>query len=279
MKRWQWIFFLLALCLLLTSCHSASAAPPLRIYFFDVGQGDAVLLRTDEGDILLDAGPEDAQDLLCLRLEQLGVTELTLAIFTHPDEDHIGGADAVLTRIPTREVWTNGAPLAGEAAGRMLDVAKQMGVPVRTPRTGKVVRFGQTVISVLAPLQDVSGAGNEDSIVLKILCGEIGAIFTGDAGIEQEVGLVLTYGESVLDCELYKVGHHGSNTSSGIAFLQSVTPAYAVISCGAANRYGHPYGEVLGRLEDVGATILRTDLLGEIVFETDGETLTYVEHP
>lgn len=277
--RWRGFVLLLVCALLLCACHSDRVTPPLRVHFLDVGQGDAILLRTEAGDVLIDAGPEDAQELLCLRLDQLGVCELALAIFTHPDADHIGGADGVLARFPTREVWTNGAPLTGESAVRMLEVANRMEVPVRAARAGEVVRFGQTVISVLAPLEDVSEAGNEGSIVLMVLCGEIGAIFTGDAGVDGELDLIQAYGDAILDCTLYKVGHHGSNTSTSLAFLQAVTPEYAVISCGAANSYGHPFGEVIARLESVGATVLRTDLLGEIVFETDGKTLTRVGAP
>ena len=81
------------------------------------------------------------------------------------------------------------------------------------------------------------------------------------------------YGKSYFECNIYKVGHHGSNTSSCVELLEEMSPDYAVISCGRDNSYGHPFGEVLARLDAVGATVLRTDLMGEIVFETDGETL------
>lgn len=276
MKRIHFGIFFLLLCFLLCACRGEEPSPALRIHFFDVGQGDSVLLRTTEGDILIDAGTEDAQGLLCLRLEQLGVTELALAVFTHPDEDHIGGADGVLAQFPTKEIWLNGSPMTNDAARRMLAVADQTDVAIHTVRTGEIRHFGDAVISVLAPLQNVTEAGNEGSIVLKVHCGEIDAILTGDAGSEQEDALVAAYGKTQLACDLYKVGHHGSNTSNSEIFVQTLQPSYAVISCGAANSYGHPFGEVLARLEDVGATVLRTDLLGEIVFETDGKTLTYV---
>lgn len=273
MKRIGIILLAVLLCCSAVSCRGKTENTLLTLHFLDVGQGDAILLRTSEGDILVDAGTEDAQELLCLRLEQLGVKELALAVFTHPDEDHIGGADGVLSRFPTKEVWTNGAPMTNESARRMLAVAEEKGVAVRSVQIGEIRRFGEVLISVLAPIGSVSEAGNEGSVVLKVNCGKINAILTGDIGVEQEAELVSHYGASQLACDIYKVAHHGSNTSSSAAFLQAMQPTYAVIGCGAANSYGHPMGEVLSRLEAIGATVLRTDLLGEVVFRTDGETL------
>ena len=104
-------------------------------------------------------------------------------------------------------------------------------------------------------------------------CGETDLLLSGDAGVVHEKFLVERYGKEQLACDLYKVGHHGSNTSSSASFLAAMQPQYAVISCGAGNSYGHPTGEVIARLESVGAEVLRTDLLGEIVVESDGKEL------
>ena len=112
--------------------------------------------------------------------------------------------------------------------------------------------------------------GNEGSIVFKLTCGEISAIFTGDAGIDTEENLLSQYGAAQLDCDIYKVGHHGSNTSSSKDFLEAMSPEYALISSGKGNPYGHPHGDVLESLKRVGARILRVDLEGEILLETDG---------
>ena len=275
--RWRAILFSVLCVCLLVACQPVRENPPLRIHVLDVGQGDAVLLRTSAGDVLIDAGPEDAEELLCLRLRQLGVRELALLIVTHPDADHVGGADGVLAEIPTKEILTNGAPLEGESAGRLLQTATRLEISVRAAHTGEVLRFGETVISVIGPIGNDQQAGNEGSLMLKVVCGSVSMLLMGDAGIKQEATLLAAYGETILDCDLYKVGHHGSNTSTSLAFLQCVTPTYAVISCGAANSYGHPFGEVLARLDQVGAEVLRTDLLGELVFETDGEALMRVK--
>lgn len=245
----------------------------MRLYFLDVGQGDCMLLRTRGGDVLIDSGTEASQQTLCLRLEQLGVTELTLAVITHADEDHMGGADGVLSAFPTRELWVNGDLTESESALRLSEVLQDTDTAVMNVCAGKSCVVGDVTVSVLSPFTSDGDSGNESSIVVKLHCGEIDAILTGDAGVEQERMLVERYGADQLACALYKVGHHGSTTSSSAEFLAAMRPQYAVISCGAGNSYGHPMGEVLVRLEDAGAEVLRTDLLGEIVFESDGKTL------
>ena len=272
MKRLFAFCIAVLLCVLCVSCRAGSTAEVL-FYFLDVGQGDSALIRTADGDILIDAGTEDAQSFLCLRLEQLGVTELALAVFTHPDEDHIGGADGVLSQFPAREVWLNGGSMESDAGKLLLDAAASCGAVVTTVSAGHVWSFGELLLTVLYPSTTLGDGGNEDSIVLRVDHGEISAIFSGDAGVEQERKMLDRFGAAHLDCELYKVGHHGSNTSSSKDFLDAMTPQYAVISCGAGNSFGHPTGEVLSRLEGAGAEVKRTDLLGEIAFAADGERL------
>ena len=276
MKRVLVIVLLLAACLSVGSCREQEREDVCRMYFLDVGQGDSILLRTPEGDVLIDAGTEDAEELLCLRLEQLGVHELKLAIFTHPDEDHIGGADGILKRFSVGEILCNGARPPHESADLLFSCAEEKNIPVRAVAAGDRFDVGGVIITVLTPIGDIGDGGNEASVSIKIHYGEFDAILTGDAGREEELQMVQKYSSSQLSCDLYKVGHHGSNTSSALEFLQAMQPTYAVISCGGQNSYGHPTGEVLARLAAQGITVLRTDLEGEIVFETDGRELWLV---
>ena len=278
MKRLRIGACLLLLALLFVSC-SPPAIPTvpegiMQIYFLDVGQGDCILFRTSEGDVLVDTGTESSQELLCLRLEQLGVRELALMVISHPDEDHIGGADGVLERFPTREIWTSGAPMENESARRMVEAAEAGGTPICRVSPKNTFWLGDMHFWVMAPYgAHIPDDGNEGSIILKAFFHEVSVLLTGDAGVEQERELVSFYAKGHIDCNLYKVGHHGSNTSSSEELLAAMSPQYAVISCGRGNSYGHPFGEVLARLEASGAEVLRTDLLGEIVFETDGKVL------
>lgn len=272
MKR-IWILLLsLAAALSLCACRDAEEMT-LRIYFLDVGQGDAMLVRTEDGDLLIDAGTEESQETLCLRLEQLGVTELLLAVFTHADGDHMGGADGVLERFPTKEIWVSEELTESESAKRLSAVLETTDTTLTRVRSGMILRVGTVVLSVLYPLTEDDRGGNENSIVLKLHYQNFDALLMGDVGAKQEKQILETYGASQLACDLYKVGHHGSNTSSSAEFLAAVKPIYAIIGCGAANSYGHPTGEVLERLAATGAEVLRTDLSGELLFETDGETL------
>lgn len=264
----------LVLCLLLCLCGCGAReeeSPKLTLRFLDVGQGDSALLSADGYHVLIDAGPESAQARLCQRLTQLGVRELSLAVFSHPDEDHIGGADGVLSTIPTKEIWLNGATTENEATKRLTDAAARQGCTVRTVKAGDGISFGTLALSVLFPFSAEEHAdSNSGSIVLRVSFGAFCALFTGDAGADEEELLLSYYGSSQLNCDVYKSGHHGSNTSGSVRFLQAMTPDYAVVSCGRDNPYGHPHGGALAIMEQVGATVLRTDLDGEIVLETDG---------
>ena len=275
MKRLHRLLLLLIFVLLLSACkRDMRCEGILQIYFLDVGQGDSVLFRTDGGDILVDAGPESHQDLLCLRLEELGVRELTLMILSHPDEDHIGGADGVLAQIPTKEVWLSGAPMENESAKRLLSVMEEKAIPTRLVRAHDALTVGGVDFRVLMPFSNQNAeGGNESSIVLTVDYGDTELMLTGDVGVAEERELLTYYVPAHLDCDIYKVGHHGSNTSTCVEFLEVMSPQYAVISCGADNSYGHPMGEILARLEEQGVTTLRTDLSGEILFETDGQTI------
>ena len=275
MRRLISLVLLLCVCVGVSSCDRAGEEHAVRLYFLDVGQGDCTLVRTPEGDVLIDAGTEQSEMRLCLRLREIGVRSLRLAIFTHADEDHIGGADGVLSSFPTEEVWLNPNGQASDSLARLEATIQRTGTVRKSADAGDLMRIGGVTAQVLLPFSAKDAQnGNEDSIVIRLLCGDVRILMTGDIGAEEEERMLSYYGRIQLDCDLYKVGHHGSNTSTSERFLQAADPAYAVISCGAANSYGHPFGEVLTRLEKNGTQVLRTDLLGEIVFEIGSDGLT-----
>lgn len=263
--------------LLLLGCRTEESAAPLQIYFLDVGQGDCALLRTAQGDILIDAGPESAQESLVHRLRSLGVTSLRLAIFTHPDEDHLGGADGVLEHFPAEQVWVNGSEESSETVLAFLSAVQKTGAALRAVRAGERIRFGETELTVLAPMAGTSFEGNSGSVIVRVTCGEASALFSGDAELEAEEALVERYGREMLSAGLYKVSHHGAANGSSEVFLKAVKPRYAVICCGAENPYGHPNGATLLRLAQAGAEIYRTDLCGDILFVTEGTEWERIE--
>ena len=273
------ILICISICAMLPSCASEimNKDALCRIYFLDVGQGDCTLIRTREGDILIDAGPESAQDALCLRLRQLGVKEIALAIFTHPDEDHVGGADGVLAQIPVREVWLPTREMDNPSAARMEKAIDDSGAMRQNVRANQTVTIGEVVVATLAPLGDAVNDPNDNSIVLRVTCGDIGMLFMGDASAKVEQKLIKTFGKAHLSAQLYKVGHHGSSTSNTEEFLEVVKPTYAVICSSIDNSYGHPHGIVVERLQNIGAAVLLTATDGEVVLECNKSAIWHID--
>lgn len=276
----SFILTLVFICVAFPSCTPAvmSEDALCRICFLDVGQGDCTLIRTREGDILIDAGPESAQDALCLRLKQLGVREIALAIFTHPDEDHVGGADGVLSQIPVREVWLPVREMDNPSAARMEKVIEEKGTARKNVRAGEVLRVGDAVVETLAPFGDATNDPNDNSIVVRVTCGEIGMLFMGDASAKVEQKILKIYGKANPTAQLYKVGHHGSSTSNTEEFLNVVKPTYAVICSSIDNSYGHPHGVVVERLQAIGATVLMTATDGEVVLECNQSAIWHIDN-
>ena len=270
---------LVLLCALLSACvqKPMSDEALCRVYFLDVGQGDATLIRTREGDILIDAGPESAQDALCLRLQQLGVKEIALAVFTHPDEDHVGGADGVFDHFSVREVWLPVEEMDNPSAARMEQAIQKSGAVRKNVRAGEVLSLGDVHVAALTPIREASGNTNDSSIVVRVGCGDIAMLFMGDSGTQVEQELMDTYVAAHLKAQLYKVGHHGSSTSNSEAFLDVVKPTYAVVCSSADNSYGHPHGVVMQRLQNVGATVFMTATDGEVVLECNKSAIWHIE--
>jgi competence protein ComEC len=257
-----------------------SATGDVELHVLDVGQGDAILLRTDGGNwVLLDAGPAwrggDAgrSTILPYILRRGGA--LKAFVLSHPHTDHVGGAASVLTALHPREYWD--AAFAGGSEGYIasLAAAKKAGVEWHRVHAGDSLRVDGVTISFLAPdsawtigLKDPNLA----STIALVRFGMVRFLLVGDAERAEEDWL-LEHRHDELQAEVLKVGHHGSSTSSSDAFLAAVHPELAVISVGAGNMYGHPSLDVLHALAGVGAEVLRTDESGTVVIRTDGTRL------
>ena len=243
----------------------------VQFHFIDVGQGDAALIRTEKGDILIDAGTNSSEDELKAYLDRLGVTDIEYAVFTHPHEDHIGGADMVLNTYNVKNVVLPDATATSKTFERMMDAieAEKCGVIEATP--DKTFTVGELTCTILAPISTSYTETNDYSVVIRADYGETSVLFTGDAETHSEEEMLERYRfKGLLDCDILKAGHHGSDTSSSQAFLDAVTPVYAVISVGEGNTYGHPIQAILARYEAMKAEILRTDKEGDIVFTSTG---------
>lgn len=243
----------------------------VEIHVIDVGQGDAIGIRSPAGRwLLVDAGvATDGYDagarLVVPYLARRGVQRLEGLVITHPDADHMGGAASVIAALRPRWVLDPGmrAPKAGYL--ELLRRAASRGVPWSAARRGMELEIDGMVVEVLYPEEAVgSDDANDGSVVLRVVFGEFETLLTGDAPAAVELSLVQRHGRG-LEADVLKVGHHGSVTSTSPELLTASGARLALISAGRGNRYGHPHRAVLRRLADAGLTIARTDRHGSLV--------------
>lgn len=258
--------------------EGGSASGTLEVYFFDVGQGDSELIRLPGGEnILIDAGTSSTEDELVGELRSLGAETLDLVVATHPHADHIGGMAAVIDAFDVRQVVMprvseSDTPTTKTYENLLQSIADK-GLTITPAEPGdELLSSGGAVLTVLAPNGKDYGDLNNYSVVLRLTYGEDSFLFTGDAEEESEEEMLSL--DWPLTATVLKCGHHGSETSTSPAFLDAVSPQYAVISCGVDNDYGHPDAVTLEKLEAAGAEVFRTDLQGTILASTDGSGVT-----
>ena len=256
----------------------------LEVHFLDVGQGDAILVRTPRSRwILFDAGPRwggsDAARRIILPYLRRKGGALESFVLSHPHTDHVGGAQTVLTALAPRVYWDAAFAGGSEAYIASLAAAQREGVEWRRVHPGDSMSIDGVSVYFLAP-DSAWTVGLTDpnlaSTVALVSYGMVRFLLVGDAELAEEDWLVARYGTR-LAADVLKVAHHGSSTSSSDAFLAAVHPALAVISVGAGNMYGHPSNDVIAALERAGAEILRTDRAGTITVRTDGKVIEVEE--
>ncbi len=252
----------------------------LKVYFLDIGQGDATLIEAPNGNqVLIDGGRTDNKVL-----RELGEVmspldkEIDVVIATHPDADHIGGFPEVLSRYKTGNYIESGNLTKDTQVIKNLDkVLENIKIPrILAKRGMKIVldQEKQIYLDILYPDRDVTNVeSNDASIIAKLVYGNTCFIMSGDAPQKIE-RYVSNIEKENLDCEVLKTGHHGSRTSTSPEWVGFVSPEYAVISAGKNNSYGHPHKEVLQTLEKFGVEILRTDLMGRVKMVSDGEMVS-----
>ena len=196
-------------------------------------------------------------------------------VCTHAHEDHVGGLPSVLAVYPTHAVYAPTRTYASKVFDDFVYYADQQRLEITIPSPGDGWTLGETSVTVLGPVQSYADP-NDTSIILRVEYGDTSFLFTGDMETTAENDMLDYWGSRMSwETDVLKVGHHGSDTSTGYRFLNEVSPDYAVISVGKGNAYGHPHEEPLSRLNQAGVTILRTDELGTIVARTDGKEVTF----
>ena len=284
MKKKLFSLFLI-LSLLLCGCAeapqpTAATVPPsgdgLMVHFVDVGQADCILIECGSEFAIIDGGNKDDGQLVVSYLEQQGVQELSAVICTHAHEDHVGGLPSVLSVYPTAAVYAPTRTYSSNIFDDFLYYTDQQRLEVTIPTPGDTLTVGDALLTVLGPVQSYAET-NDTSIVVRLDYGETSFLFTGDLEVAAENDMLDYWSgnSDIFHVDVLKVGHHGSDTSTGYRFLYEVDPTYGVIPVGKDNSYGHPHAEPLSRLRDAGVTLLRTDELGHILAVSDGKEITF----
>ena len=274
---------ILMLALLLAGCVAAvpeqtTAAPApggqLTVHFLDVGQADCALLEYDGQYMLIDGGNVADSSLVVSYLQSQGVQELAAVFCSHAHEDHVGGLPGVLAVFPTQAVYAPTRTYSSKVFDDFVYYTDQQGLQITIPSPGDTVALGDVEITVMGPVQSYADP-NDTSLVLLVSYGQTRFLFTGDMETGAEGDMLDYWGEGYdWKVDVLKVGHHGSETSTGYRLLYETMPSYGVISVGEGNSYGHPHETPLSRLRDAGVTLYRTDLLGTILATSDGSQVT-----
>jgi len=241
-----------------------------HIYFFNVGQGDAILIKTaNNHHILIDGGPDHTI------IEQLDTVippwqrTLDLVILTHPHADHATGLLAVLEQYHIDQLWYTGTDYSSQTYQTLVQQLSLRQVPTQFANQGDSYHLDSVSLDVLSPIVEhpVAEDPNETSVVSLLRYHNFSILFTGDATAHNEA----VYSSLVPDVDIIKIPHHGSQGSSSAALLSAARPEVGMIMVGASNSFGHPHPDTLAHYQSLGTTLYRTDQDGTTEVVTDGQ--------
>ena len=243
----------------------------LRVNYIDVGQGDSIFIELPNKEtMLIDAGEAYKSDSVINYLNNLGIKRIDYVVGTHPHTDHIGGLESVINTFDTGSIYMPNAISTSKTYEDLLTTISNKGLKVKTAKSGVVVLNEDNLkLEFIAPNSDNYSNLNNYSAVLKLTYLDNTFLFMGDAEVLSEDEIT-----SDVKADVIKVGHHGSDSSSSVEFVKKVNPEYAIIMVGEGNNYNHPYQSIIDRYENIGAKVLRTDLDGNIVCDSDGNKVS-----
>jgi competence protein ComEC len=262
-------------------------APVMTVTFLSVGQGDCEVIQTPSGHtILVDAGPcktprggfDAGLKAVVPFLRRQGINYIDAFVISHPHEDHIGGAPAVIENFPVGTVLDSGLHCPAGEYTHLLASVRSHHIRYRRVRTGNVidlhdgVRLEVVSPSDATPESESDSAVNDSSVVVRVGYGKVHVLLSGDS--ERPAEDEMLSNGSDLTANVLKVPHHGSASATAIEWLQAVHPQVAVISVGWHNQFGLPSEETLARLKDAGCDVYRTDQNGNVTVTTDGQSIS-----
>lgn len=249
-------------------------ASNVRVHFIDVGQGDSILIESPWGNMLIDAGENSEEDTLEAYFTSQNISGFEYAVGTHPHSDHIGALDFVINNYDVANVIIPRKTHTTRTYENLIKAMQNKSLKPLYLKPEETFALGEIDFICYGPIKEYDNL-NSNSVVLKMIYGDVKFIFAGDAEEEAEEDMISEGYD--LSAYVYKVSHHGSRTSSSKEFVQSIAPGLAIISCGKNNEYGHPHPETLETLNNQGTEIYRTDESGTIILTTNGEDIDIYE--
>ena len=258
-----------------TKVSDGENLPMLTMLFGDVGKADFMLLSCDGEYMVIDTGVKKSYDYIEKTLEKFGVEKLKCVVGTHPDKDHIGSMAKLIKNFDIEQLYISPRNNNSNEYEKMIERANEKNVPVVTSKVGDVLTLGGAVLTTYAPNEALLmlDDDNEASVVQMLEYGDFRMLLMGDGQLVCE-SVLLNSGFD-LKADVIKIAHHGSNKSSTEGFLKAVGAKYAVIS--AANDDGEelPSSAVVGKIENLGMEVYRTDRDGGIILKTDGVNIEF----
>lgn len=252
----------------------------LTLTMINVGQADSFLLVQNGNVALIDCGTRSTGKDVVAYLKRLNINKIDYLFGTHPHDDHMGGMYDVITNFEIGKIILPDVK-EGEVTTnwylKLMQEIKSKQHNLEKVELGTVYNLGDATMKVIGPISKPKGNLNNYSTVLKVTFGNVNIIMTGDA--EKDVEAEILKSGEVLEADILKIGHHGSDTSSSIAFLEAVNPKYALISAKVGNKYKHPIKETMQNLQARNVTVYRTDECGTVVVTINQGKITFSTNP
>ncbi len=272
------IAFLFLILIALCDFYYEPNSEFIRLWFFDVGQGDMEMIETpDSQRIIIDGGPSEGVISKVDKIVPAYDRKIDAVILTHPHADHLVGLIKLFETYEIGDFYFTGVTHTTSEYLELLSIVKQRNISTHIVKSGDYIDLGNEVrLEFLFPFEDLSSKTvenlNNSSVVARLVWGSKSVLYTGD--IEDEAQDSLINSGQILKSDILKVPHHGGGSSANDGFIKAVAPNYAIISVGVDNSYGHPSQTCLDLLKNV--KIYRTDQDGDILFEMGKNTIKYV---
>lgn len=286
-KRWLSIVLTLIMAFTLTAFSTqdvqakdtinSTSKGEMKVHFLDVGQGLSVLVQSDGKTLIYDGGDRKTSSFVVSYLKDQKVKSIDYLVSSHYDSDHMAGLIGCLKAFKVKNVISSDYEHDSKLYTSFVNAVKDKGLKMQHPSVGTTFKLGSASVEVLAPKSINPSDSNNNSVAIKITNGNNSIILTGDAEHSSEAEMCSSGID--LRCDILVLGHHGSATATSWDFLQATVPEYAVVSCGANNKYGHPDKDTMDKLQSMEIQVYRTDKQGTITATSDGTNWSWSAEP